>query len=47
MLSRSSTGVRTSLSPDGNFNFAARALWREFQVDSTTEFVRNEIADEA
>jgi hypothetical protein len=39
--------VRASPSLEGNYNFAARAVGWEYQVDGTAELMRNEIADEA
>jgi hypothetical protein len=32
---------------EGNFNFAARPVGCEYQVDGAPEFMRDEIADEA
>src|SRR5215470_3035686 len=40
-------GDRASPAPEGNFNFAARPVSEEYQVDGTAELMRNEIADEA
>jgi hypothetical protein len=43
----STPGVRPSRLPEGNFNFAARAIGWECQVDATAELMRNKIANEA
>src|SRR5262249_38124874 len=41
-------GRSSSFSPvERNFNFAARAVGWELQVDGTAELMRDEIADEA
>jgi hypothetical protein len=37
----------TLASPDRNFNFAARAIGWECQLDGTAQFMWDEIADEA